>query len=483
MIRREHFATGRVRHSYRDPSGYVFEHAGRVLRAIDAESLAILTSREGTAALDDLMATNAIVRTRAVTDPDLIAPLRDSHAGAAGFLEHERLWPISFAHEWPVSMLADAALHTLDIQARLLATGLGLKDATPDNIQFTTDGPVLIDVASVARPNRFDVWHALGQFHRMFLYPLVLATRHGWDLRSYFLGSHDGRTPAEMARSIGWWERFRGDLLFDFTLPWLAERRQRGGERRGAVVRETAKAHSSRHEPTSAAAQCWNLARLRRNVARLANAYRPTSVWTTYHGQTSYDAACEAAKQRTVHRWLMTIAPRRVLDAGANQGEYSLMAATTAKHVVAVDSDHDAAEVLYRRIRGSRLPVTPLVADIARSATTIGLRGHERPAMCERLMVDCAMALALVHHLRVAHHLRPELLAELLASLTSDHLIVEFVPLEDPMFQRLRASRTDDYSDFTMDAFRAAMNHRFALVEESAIGKSPRRLLWYRRGR
>ena len=73
------------------------------------------------------------------------------------------------------------------------------------NIQFVGGRPKFIDLASIERPRRLDLWFALGQFQRMFLFPLLLCRYRGWDLRSYFLANLGGCGVEQVARAFGRW--------------------------------------------------------------------------------------------------------------------------------------------------------------------------------------------------------------------------------------------------------------------------------------
>src|SRR5262249_16453451 len=141
-------------------------------------------------------------------------------------------------YEWSVSMLADAALLTLELQRELLAAGLSLKDATAYNVQFRGSHPVFLDLASVERPARLDVWFALGQFAQMFTFPLLLFRHYGWDFRSYFLGSIGGRDVSQVARSLGRLGRWRPRALLDVGLPGLFHTRSMKKERADRGVLE-----------------------------------------------------------------------------------------------------------------------------------------------------------------------------------------------------------------------------------------------------
>src|SRR5207237_1167690 len=119
---------------------------------------------------------------------------------ANAFLEHERLSFISFPYEWSCSMVADAALLTLDLQIALTERGYALKDASAYNVQFRSGKPVFIDVSSIEKAERVDLWAALGQFQRMFLFPLLLLVKRGIDLRSCYLAHLDGWPIEQVSR-------------------------------------------------------------------------------------------------------------------------------------------------------------------------------------------------------------------------------------------------------------------------------------------
>ena len=209
-----------------------------------------------------------------VAEPSLLAKLSAEHPGFCRFLEHQIVRPITYPLEWSISMLADAGAATIDLQLRLLAAGCSLKDASAYNIQFVGGRPTFIDLASIERPRRLDLWFALGQFQRMFLFPLLLCRYRGWDLRSYFTANLGGCSVEQVARGFGPLGMLRPGLLLDVTLPLLLTR---WSERSDRTWQETLQ--EPRGDP---AAQVANLRRLRRKVARLAAGYRPRGAWAGY---------------------------------------------------------------------------------------------------------------------------------------------------------------------------------------------------------
>lgn len=459
----------RIAGSFRDPSGYVFERAGRIYRAIDAATYQTLRALHEAKVLSQLIERQLVVGTRFVTDEDEIGALAAEHPNVSHFLAHDRIAPITYPYEWSLSMLADAALHTLELQMRLLESGFSLKDATAYNIQFRAGRPVFIDLPSIERPARLDVWYALGQFAQMFTFPLLLCRYRGWDLRSYFLGSIGGRDVEQTARALGRIEKWLPRNLLDVTLPLLLHRRaeaKAGSER--AVLEKPNQNYK---------VQLLNLERLRNKIRKLAAGYKPHGVWADYTQTCSYDDQAEQAKKALVQEYLRIVQPARVLDMGCNTGAYSYLAAAAGASVIAADADHDAVELLYRRLKAEPAPIAPMVLDLSNPSPAIGYRNAERPSFFERLDVDCVLALALLHHLHVSGNLSIPAIRDQFAEMTAAHLILEFVPTDDVMFQKLMKFRVDLYHGLTLEGCRNIFAEHFTILREDPIAHSPRTLL------
>lgn len=465
---------GRLAASFRDPDGYVFRHAERIFRALGSGFVPILNDIEPNGLLTSLVQDGLIVPTTRVGEP-LKAELLASHLDSLEFVEHESIAPITYPYEWSLSMLADAGILTLDLQLRLLKAGLSLKDATAYNVQFRGGKPVFIDLTSIERPLRLDLWKALGQFNQMFTFPLLLNREQGWDLRSYFLGSLGGRTLEQVSHSFGALSRWRPSLLLDLTLPLLLGRRVEKQEPEKPVASSRPKG------PGSPEAQRANLGRLRSKIGGLAEGYQPSGVWADYTTTCTYDAAASSAKRDLIKAYLERHRPGQVLDLGCNTGEYSYLAASGGARVISVDQDHDAIEMLYRRLRKEPAAITPMVADLSNPSPGIGFRNQERDPLFSRIQSDLVFALALLHHLLVSANLSLQASRDLLFDLSRDHVVLEFVPTDDPMFRRLLRFRSEDFGWLTLDRCRAVLEQRFTVVEEHPVPGTPRTLLFLRK--
>ncbi len=465
-------AAGRLSGSFRDPSGYVFTHEGRVLRAIAAESHAGLSELLEKRLLEKFIRARQVVATRFIEAGPLHTALCAEHPGYGHFLEHERLPHLSFPYEWSVSMLADAARLTLDLQIALLGAGFALKDASAYNVQFRNGRPLFIDLGSIHRPRRLDLWFALGQFQRHFLFPLLLARHRGWDLRSYFLANLDGLSPAQVAANFRGLSRWRPAVLLDVTLPALLE---------GRAARSQARWDSAGKTGGEPRAQLLNLQRLHGKIARLAAGYRPRGAWHDYAATCGYDEEATAAKKRQLHTFLRVSKPATVLDLGCNTGEYSRLAAEAGAQVLATDADHDAIEVLYRGLRAQPAKIHPLVCDLANPPPGIGFQNTERAPFLERYTeaADCVFALALLHHLLVSANLSLGQVRDLLATFTRRWLVLEWVPPEDAQFQRLLQFRENLFTELTLETCLQTFHETFALRARQPLASSGRTLLFF----
>src|SRR5688572_14198662 len=111
--------TTRVSGSFRDPSGYMFKHEGRLLRQVN---------RIYQANYDLLMSSGLYEE---LTQKRLLVPHEEVSTPATSPDGYKVLAPevipfISYPYEWSFSQLKDAALTTLRIQKLALKHGMSL---------------------------------------------------------------------------------------------------------------------------------------------------------------------------------------------------------------------------------------------------------------------------------------------------------------------------------------------------------------------
>ena len=118
-----------------------------------------------------------------------------------------------------------------------------------------------------------------------------------------------------------------------------------------------------------------------------------------------------------------------------------------------------------------------MVIDLSNPSPAIGYRNQERASFLDRLEVDCVLALALIHHLHVSGNLPIPAIRDLFYDMTGDYLVLEYVPRNDVMFQKLLKFRVDLYGTLTLESCRAVFAEKFTIVKEEMIPNSPRTLI------
>lgn len=456
--------------SFRDPSGQVWLDETAVYRLTTGLQGAVVDQLQATGLLQSLIEDKLLIETRPVDVPREKFPTDLLERFPRTFL-HPKLSFISYPCEWTPLMLAQAADLTLSIQERLIAQGFGLKDATPYNVQFVSGRPVFIDAGSFEQPDRRDIWHALGQFERLFLYPLILGAYRGWDFRSYFLGRMDGMSPQEMSAVLGGQKWWRPSLWLDCTLPYLLERRWKKQD-----GKKTDWKPGKDHGPQ---ALKLTLRRLRRQVQKLATRCRRASEWQSYTNTCTYEPSATAHKRSVIENWLKEIKPDLTLDVGCNTGEYSLAATVDSREVISADTDVGCVEQLHVRAGLQSLRLTAVVLDISTPTPAFGHLNRERRSFFDRVSPDCVLALALTHHLRISSNLDAGSQARLFASLSRRFVIAEFVPRDDEMFRTLSHFRDDHYDDWTEPSWIKAFETHFVLRYRTGLAGSTRALFLF----
>jgi SAM-dependent methyltransferase len=449
--------------SFRDPDSAVFRSDGKVLRGLSSQAAADWDRLSATAFFPRLTESGQIVRTTAY-DGD--APPSPRGQPWARVLEHEPIPVISYPYEWPFAMLRAAAALHLEVLAAALDENLSLKDGTAYNVQFVGSRPTFIDIGSFEAST--GPWPGYRQFCQTMLFPLLVQAHVGVPYQPFLRGAIDGLTPSDVAGMFSGVRRFRKGVLRNVTLHSLLERKV-------TTASETVKADlkSSGFSTELAKATTKNLLKLVNGleVAKRGSASDDDhSVWSDYRDTCSYSDADATAKQAFVRAALDGGDSRVVLDLGANDGEYSALAAEHADYVVAVDGDEKVVDLLYRRLRAAgKENILPLVMNLVDPSGGIGWRNRERAPFIDRIRPDATLALALIHHLTIAANVPLPEVVSWLASF-GGRVVVEFPHVDDVQVKRLLANKPPGlFDDYQRDAFERLLAEHFLLHRQETL--------------
>ena len=456
--------------SFRDPSGCVFSKDGKIYRSIFEPGAKDFEAARDAGVYDKLIEAGLFLPHDEVNLGDL-AP-----EGTVYCLTHPNLPMISYPWEWPFSMLKDAALIHLEAMEMLLPYNFWLRDASAFNVQYDGNRLRLIDTLSVGRRVPESPWVAYGQFCSHFLASLAMAAY--CDIRTLSLWRNyiDGYPLDLVTKMLPPWRLYRPGLFMHLTLhariQGVADRKE-----------DIGKSKSARKPKVSDRGLIGLIRSLHRTIEGI-KWKRSSRIWEKYGEIRTYQAEDVAQKSEYVDRVVQRLQPNMMWDLGANTGEYSLIAASYGTFVVSIDGDPACTEHVYQRLsRESGLKgILPLTMDLANPSPGLGWDSRERLSLRDRGPADLVLALALMHHLVFSCCVPLSRIAEWFANLTN-HLLVEFVPPNDPMVQKLLRNRGDEHLPYNLEVFQSSFGKFFDFVDRDTLQNGRTLFLCKRRER
>jgi ribosomal protein L11 methylase PrmA len=225
---------------------------------------------------------------------------------------------------------------------------------------------------------------------------------------------------------------------------------------------------------------------LESTIKKLRPASRKTE-WGDYYSFTNYSDTAFNEKRAVVRELLQKVSPKpqMVWDVGANNGEFSEVAAEMGAYTIGFDIDEIAVTRNFRGPEKPRRPevaarLLPLVQDLTNPSPGLGWNQQERASLIERGPADVVLALAIIHHLSIGNNVPFAELASFFNN-TARHVIIEFVPNADSKVQILLSSRTDIFTEYDEEHFEKAMGAYFTVMSKVPIKDSMRTMYLFKR--
>lgn len=434
--------------SFRDPASRVFRRGDQVFRSLSDEGQADWQTLQQSDLFRKWSESGELIGTQPSPSDDHV-------------LSHDKIPFWSYPYEWSFSMLKSAASLHLRLLEDALTEGLTLKDATPYNVQFIGSKPVFVDIGSFTKYEPGEPWIGYRQFCRQFLYPLMVRAHADVPFQPLLRGSLDG-IPAETARSLLRGRRAtKPGVAADVMLQSRAEKTM---------------SDSSRNVRSEMSTAGFSAELILTNVRRLQKVVEKTtwdpgeSTWSEYAG-CGHVATQRGPKEKFVKRVAGQKHRQLVWDLGANDAYFSKSIAELSDTVVAIDGDEATVDRVFQSLTTDGPDnVLPLVMDLADPSPGLGWRGTERRKLEDRGLPDLVLMLAVVHHLVIGANLPLAAVIDWIASFNAE-AVFEWVPLEDPMSQKLTANkrRAEVHSDYDETSLRRYLDERFEIREELAL--------------
>jgi hypothetical protein len=448
--------------SFRDPLSRVFVGNGEVVRAFTAVGAKDIEKVWKKPSIQNALASGELIESNLVS-PSSVG-LNDPWMTA---MTHPLIPFISYPYEWTFSMLKDAAQLQLKLTRETLADGIGLKDATPYNVQFIGSRPQFIDAGSFEKRRKGDPWYGYRQFCEMYLYPLMMQGYLGVGFQQFLRGSVNGISPDTMRK----------------LLP-ASIRRPRKGRLTHVVLHAAAQnrfADSDNNMKSDAAKAGMNAQVLDATLRKLQGIVKKISLgdkkstWSEYSERGHYIESSLDEKQKFVRDAVASAPRKQVWDIGCNDGVFSRIAAAHSDYVVAMDADPLVVDRLYNTLKAEKNEqILPLYVDLTDSGGGVGWRGQERPGVFDRGRPDIVMALAVIHHMAITFHVPLASQLDMFRDLTPE-LIIEMPHADDPMVRKLLTNKRDGiHDDFTLEEFERLLNERFTVKSKMLLSSGTR---------
>lgn len=451
--------------SFRDPSGFMFKHDGKLYRQVNQKYQEEYDLLMGSGLYDQLNKSRTLVAHKEV---DLT--LSPQPEIAYKVIQPEMIDFISYPYEWCFNQLKDAAILTLAIARRALEFGMSLKDASAYNIQFHHGKPIFIDTLSFEKYEEGLPWVAYRQFCQHFLAPLALMARK--DIRlAQLLRLHIDGIPLDLASKL-----LPATTMLNFGLAthihFHAKSQQRYADKE--ISQEQVKGKISK-------TAIYGLLDSLLSTVRSLTVKTVQTEWTDYYQDNNYTPASFEAKRQLVRSFIEKAQPKQVWDLGGNTGEFSRAASDLQIPTVCFDIDPGAVQQNYDLVKKNKEKfMLPLRMDLTNPSPDLGWHNAERESMQARGPVDLVMALALIHHLAISNNVPLVDVAKYFADL-GEYLIIEFVPKSDSQVKRLLASRLDIFPDYALDGFKKVFATRYEFIEEVKVEGSERTLFFLKK--
>jgi ribosomal protein L11 methylase PrmA len=442
--------------SYRDPSGFLFYKDGVLYRQVNKVFKTAFDKFINEGLYQHLVENNQCI------SHQLIDENLTGYADWYATLIPQKLPFISYPYEWCFDMLKDAALLTLRITREAIGFGMILKDASAYNIQLHKGRTIFIDSLSFEEYDETKPWIAYRQFCEHFLAPLVLMSYLKKPLQGLLLAYPDG-IPLDLASKL---LPLRSKLNLHTYLHIHFQ---------VSISKNRIRKEPNANRSFSKKKMLDLLQSLQEKVQSLSFDQAAT-VWSSYYEEAGERGQYLSSKKQIVEDWVWKLSFQTVLDAGANQGEFSEIARKKAAYVISTDLDHSSINTLYNKVKQQEITnIVPLVIDLVNPSPAIGLNNEERDSFLARTKVDLTLALALVHHFAIGRNIPLTKIAELFSSVTR-YLIIEFVPADDEKVQLMSEFKKDLLANYSEMHFEIAFLEYFAIVKKERINDSNRTL-------
>lgn len=381
--------------------------------------------------------------------------------------------------EWTFGMMLDAAICILKIQKASKNYGFQLEDAHFQNVVFDGSKPVFVDLGSFKKVDASIRWAASGEYRTEIKIPLKLVSngfgsivrkslehdtqlsREGlWRIRFPFIGMIIHLTRLNNFFVL---QRERLALVGIFNLPnaVLHASNSTISDLRHNLPRKIATKNvfvyilswlSKLLGPILEIRPSSEIRKLEKKRKRFRSNY-----WTNYYSELNHPGTMSDIERfNSIAEKISGLQIRSVTDLGGNNGLFvkRLIDRSLIERGVVIDGDEGA-------IDAARLILQDLVGMYSLGLVDLSEPLRPQNWMQDRFTSDCAVALAITHHLTLRYRLTFEQTMTMISTYSRKHVFIEFMPLG--LWDGANSPVNPDW--YTEKNFTSAFESHFRLIE------------------
>jgi hypothetical protein len=444
--------------SFKDPSGRVFYHKNQIYREVDEESINRLKKFFSSKAFE--VTKDRFVETSIVSHPNHLEKQ---------VLKHKKITFQTYPYEWTPRQLQESGLFVLGLTMSLIEHGYTFKDATSFNVMFSEGKPYWIDITSIEEHEKGQAWVGFMEALECYLYPLLIYKTTGFYPQPMLVAQLGKISLEQITNILNYKGIFSTTKLSYVTLLSFLNKK---------VISDYKIENSEINLKISKKSQLNTIRNLKSDLNSL-NIQTKKSHWVDYNSTNTYSGDATDEKQEFVIDCLKSQGNYEglAIDLGANTGMYTEILNDFYHNVLAVESDIQSCEYLYE-LSKVKPGIKIIQMDLVRPSPGLGWNGEERKSFLNRFKnSEMVLVLGLIHHLRITNNVPFEFILRLISSL-GKRVVLEWVPIEDPMVKHLlKRRKSEDYTDYCLSEFKTQINVNFEIISELEI--CTKRILFY----
>ena len=406
----------------RDDIGEIFEWQGRILRGIYPEKSAMVREFFESGFIPELIKENLF-------HESWITNYECDKYGL--IIEHKKIWPVIYPHEWTFSMLKDSALTVIRVAKIAQKYGLNMKDCHGLNILIMGNQPKFVDLGSFHKNKKGCTgWEAYKEFLRFYYYPLF-TWKDGLEFISklsifFNLTPHTEHyiykyricrfLPTKLLEKF-----IKARFLFSNLACISEDSLELKLEGKGIVFSNLVKTLKFIVNKTKCTLS-QHLDKLEKITTRLERKSLDTE-WKNYHSKISKKKSRFDRIIQLVKTYFKDA--KMAIDIGGNQGLFSkkVLEETQIEQIICQDLDEPAIDTGYNRLKKAQANIHYVnynfMAPIVKTTYSFPW---------ERFKSDVVFCLALLHHLILSQGFSLDGILDEIDKYTRKYVCVEFMP-------------------------------------------------------